>query len=79
MDGTAKSKLGIKYAADGQEIIYLLDIEDNTIRKLEINVSGTVVEYTWRGLYRERLQYASENNDFNPPGFSVVEVKNLYH
>ena len=79
LDGTAKSKLGVKYAADGQEIIYLLDSEDNIIRKLKINVSGTLIQYTWRGVYRERLQYASENNALNPPGFSAVEVKNLYH
>jgi len=79
LDGAAKSKLGVKYAADGQEIIYLLDSEDNIIRKLQKNVSGTLIEYKWRGVYRERLQYASKNNAFNPPGFSAVEVKNRYH
>jgi hypothetical protein len=72
-------KLGIKYTSGGQEIIYLLDSESNIIRKREINVSGTLLEYTWRGVYLERLQYASENNTFNPPGFSAAEVKNLYH
>jgi len=71
--------LGVKYAANGQEIIILLDIEENTIRKLERNVSGTFVEYTWRGAYRKRLRYARENNTFNLLGFSAVEVKNLYH
>ena len=69
----------MKYTSDGQTIIYLLDSADNTIRKREINASGTLLEYTWRGVYRERLQYARENNSFNPPGFSEAEVKNLYH
>ena len=51
----------------------------DAIRKLKKNVTGTAIEYTWRGVYMERLQYASENNAFNPPGFPAVEVKNLYH
>jgi len=79
LDGAEKIKLAVKYKKKGQGIIYLLDGEDNTIRKREINVSGTLLEYTWRGVYRERLHYASENNTFNPPGFSAAEVKNLYH
>lgn len=73
------SKLGVKYRSEGQEIIYLLDSEDKTIRKREINISGTLMEYTWRGAYLERLQYAIENNQFNPPGLSAAEIKNLYH
>ena len=73
------TKIGVKFNSEGQEIIYLLDTEDNTIRKREINISGTLMEYTWRGAYKERLEYAAENNRFNPPGFSAGEVKNLYH
>ena len=76
---TGKTKLGVKYVADGWKIIYLLNSDDNTISKRERSVSGTLTEYTWRGDYMERLKYAHENNNFNPPGSSAVEVKNLYH
>jgi len=65
--------------AENKEIIFLLDSGDNTIRRREINDSGTLTEYTWRGVYMERLQYASAHNTFNPPGFAAAEVKNLYH
>lgn len=75
----AKGKLGVKYISDGGEIIYLLDTEDNFIRKFKTNISGTMLQYTWRGEFRERLKYASENNTFKQSGLPEVEVKNLYH
>ncbi len=79
MAASAINKLGLKYNADGQEIIYIIDSEENIIRKLQTNPSGTLIQYTWHGKFRERLQFASKNNSFNPPGFSKEEVKNLYH
>lgn len=79
LDKAGPDKLAVKYKANGQTVIYLLNSNDHTIRKREINVSGTLVEYTWRGASRERLQYATENNTFNLSGSSAVEVTNLYH
>ena len=74
-----QTKWAVKYKADGQILIYLLNSADNSIRKRQINPSGTLLEYTWRGMYRERLEYAAGHNNFDLPGSAAPEVKNLYH
>ena len=78
-ENPADDKWGIKYNEGDRQLIYLLNISDHTIRKREINVSGTLMEYTWRGQTIERLRFAAQNGQFDPPGFSAPESKNLYH
>jgi len=79
LENATQTKLAVKYAKDGQILIYLLNSADNSIRKRQINPSGTLLEYTWRGMPRQRLEYARMHNTLDVPGSDAAEVKNLYH
>lgn len=73
------SRPGVEFTDDGDRVILLIDRGEDRIIELRAARSGTIVEKTWPGPVRERLDWASGHGRLDAPGLEPATGKNLYH
>jgi len=72
-------KVGIRFEREGADVYWLADVPGDVLEERSAGASGTRLQTYWRGGIRERLRWARVNGNFDAPGLSAAERKNLFH
>ena len=75
----AEAKVAAVFSLAGDEIQFLVDINDDIIDERVTGRYGTLQRVFWRGSVRKRLQWATKHGNFEVPGMPPPEKRNPYH
>lgn len=75
----AKDKIAAVFSRSGDEIQFLVDVNDDIIDERVTGRHGTLQRVFWRGSVRKRLEWAAEHGNLEVPDMPPPEKRNAYH